>query len=157
MEAQCFQGIVDWMNNAATSKEYPHAPITSWFYWAYNPDSGGVGIILSHIQAAHAVVPLKFYKTVNGRASVRMVKPLGEHGTHYGAVKFSFMQQCGVFHCTIITKISLLSSLELEQTGQTTERLPANIGAPSLIGTQSCCSAPQKDCKHSCSTACLHL
>lgn len=41
MEAQCFQGIVDWMNVAATSKKYPHAPITSWFYWAYNPDSGG--------------------------------------------------------------------------------------------------------------------
>ena len=41
MEAQCFQGIVDWMNVAATSKKYPHAPMTSWFYWAYNPDSGG--------------------------------------------------------------------------------------------------------------------
>ena len=46
MEAQCFQGIVDWMNNAATSKKYPHAPITSWFYWAYNPDSGGMVTIL---------------------------------------------------------------------------------------------------------------
>ncbi|CAL8465540.1 g5076 [Coccomyxa elongata] len=46
MEAQCFQGIVDWMNNAATSKKYPHAPITSWFYWAYNPDSGGTGGIV---------------------------------------------------------------------------------------------------------------
>ena len=42
MEAQCFQGIVDWMNVAATSKKYPHAPMTSWFYWAYNPDSGGI-------------------------------------------------------------------------------------------------------------------
>ncbi|EIE23036.1 hypothetical protein COCSUDRAFT_63419 [Coccomyxa subellipsoidea C-169] len=46
MEAQCFQGIVDWMNVAATSKKYPHAPMTSWFYWAYNPDSGGTGGIV---------------------------------------------------------------------------------------------------------------
>ena len=40
-EAQCFQGIVDWMNVAAGSKHYPHGRMTSWFYWAYNPDSGG--------------------------------------------------------------------------------------------------------------------
>jgi hypothetical protein len=42
MEAQCFQGIVDWMNNAGSSKKFPHGRMTSWFYWAYNPDSGGV-------------------------------------------------------------------------------------------------------------------
>ena len=40
-EAQCFQGIVDWMVNAPTSAKYPHAKMDSWFYWAYNPDSGG--------------------------------------------------------------------------------------------------------------------
>ena len=40
-EAQCFQGIVDWMSNAPTSARYRHANMDSWFYWAYNPDSGG--------------------------------------------------------------------------------------------------------------------
>ena len=40
-EKECFAGIVDWMNGAPISAAYPHAKIDSWFYWAYNPDSGG--------------------------------------------------------------------------------------------------------------------
>jgi hypothetical protein len=40
-ERECFQGIVDWMNNAPISAIYSHSTMTSWFYWAYNPDSGG--------------------------------------------------------------------------------------------------------------------
>ena len=40
-ERECFQGIVDWMNNAPNSANYTHGTVKSWFYWAYNPDSGG--------------------------------------------------------------------------------------------------------------------
>jgi hypothetical protein len=54
-EAQCFQGIVDWMNGAGLSKRYPHGRMPSWFYWAYNPDSGGALLLLSHA-VTHASV-----------------------------------------------------------------------------------------------------
>lgn len=29
------------MNNAPVSANYTHGTMKSWFYWAYNPDSGG--------------------------------------------------------------------------------------------------------------------
>ena len=40
-EKECFQGIVDYMNNAGNASSHPHGTMQSWFYWAYNPDSEG--------------------------------------------------------------------------------------------------------------------
>lgn len=78
MEAQCFQGIVDWMNNAATSKKYPHAPITSWFYWAYNPDSGGVDTIMFNLQAANGDSFTHISQGCQGQSTKQNGQPSGE-------------------------------------------------------------------------------
>ena len=40
---------MDWMNNAPISANYSHSTMTSWFYWAYNPDSGGAPPTLPHV------------------------------------------------------------------------------------------------------------
>ena len=69
-ERECFQGIVDWMNNAPNSADYTHGTIKSWFYWAYNPDSGGafslsIALIL-HDPRGH---------TFTGLASLEQTEP----------------------------------------------------------------------------------
>ena len=48
-EKECFQGIVDYMNNAQNASSHPHGTIKSWFYWAYNPDSEGTVHLACHL------------------------------------------------------------------------------------------------------------
>lgn len=42
-DLQTMSDLAAYLNNQGAAADGAHAPITSWFYWAWNPDSGDTG------------------------------------------------------------------------------------------------------------------